>query len=181
MPNDTLVLGLIAGSLLASFGYLYKTAQRATPEEQEQLLVQQGNPDVWLKGMNVQYISKDTTLLNALDALAVYRYIDNIQFAKIINEIEQFYTMFAYVMATGIGKENPAIIAHGSQYILNIRYHMHRLKSLVLENYPNHQRDLLDRRLDNRIQQVESVCNSYYLNFIKEAKCAKASKITKVR
>lgn len=173
MPNDTLVLGLIGGSLVATFAHFYLTSKKSTAEEDPRLLAQQGGPDAWLKDMNVQYIPKDTTLLNALDSLAVYRYVDNIQFSKIINEIEQFYAMFAYVMSSKTGRENPKIIAHGAQYILNIRYHMQALKRLVLEKYPNHQRDLLDRRMDNRIQQVEAVCNSYYLNFIKEAKCPK--------
>ncbi len=173
MPNDTLVLGLIGGSLLASFAYIYSTSRKTDPEEDQNFLSQQGGPDAWLKETNVQYIPKDQVLLNALDSLAVYRYVDNIQFYKIINEIELFYAMFVYVMSSKIGRDNPKLIAHGALYVINIKTHMLGLKRLVLEKYPEHQRELLDRRLDNRIEQVYTVCNSYYLNFIKEAKCPK--------
>jgi len=173
MGNDTLVLGLIGGSLMASLAYMYSTAKKADVKE-EKFLAQQGGADAWLKDTNVQYIPKDQVLLNALDSLAVYRYVDqNIQFNKVVNEIELFYSMFVHVMASKSGRDNPKIIAHGAQYIINIKTHMLGLKRLVLEKYPAHQRDLLDRRLDNRIEQVYALCNSYYLNFIKEAKCPK--------
>lgn len=173
MGNDTLVLGLTGGSLIGLMLYMYSNAKK-DDESDEKFLAQQGGADAWLKEMNVQYIPKDRTLLNALDSLAVYRYVDqNIQFSKVVNEIELFYAMFVHIMSSKSGRDNPKVIAHGAQYILNIKTHMLRMKQLVLEKYPQHQRDLLDRRLDNRIEQVYTVCNSYYLNFIKEAKCPK--------
>ena len=109
MPTDTLVLGLIGGSLLASFVYIYSTSRKTNVEEDQNFLSQQGGPDAWLKETNVQYIPKDQVLLNALDSLAVYRYVDNIQFYKIINEIELFYAMFIYVMSSKIGRGQPQI------------------------------------------------------------------------
>lgn len=170
MSNDTLVLSLIGGSLIAGSAYMYMTAKKddsAIPEE-----VRDG-PEAWLPGTNAKYIPRDNVLLNALDSLAAYRHVDKIQFNKIINEIEQFYEFYVSVMANKLGRENPCIVSYGAQYLLNIKTHMLVLKRTVMEKYPQHQRDLLDRRLDNRMNQVETTCNSYYLNFIKEAKCKK--------
>ncbi len=175
MPNDTLVLGLIGGGLIAGSAYLYMSAkpQVATTEETEKDILQRGGPDVWLAGTNATLIPQNQSLLNALDSLAAYRHVDNIQFNKLINEIEDFYAFYLRVMSKHSGRENPTMVAWGAQYMINIKTHMLVLKRLVLEKYPVHQREMLTRRLDNRIAALEGICNGYNLNFIKEAKCKK--------
>lgn len=133
--------------------------------------------DKWLaelKPFTLKALHEDSSMINALDALAVFRHGSPHKFKSIIVEVENFYLFYFSVAPYTAADPVVALRARtiASKFMSNIEQLLSSFKKDIVSTYPS----VLDKkgvsplhsRLTFRIGNIFSNCTKLYENLVKD-------------